>query len=363
MKILVPLDGSPLAEAALPIAEELARNAQGTIVLLTVGELPETGEHRLEEEAALRRIVDGAALRLEPAPVHTLVDMGGDPVAAIVRCAQEEGIDQIVMSTHGHTGSPLRTHGTVADGVMRHSSVPVTLVRPTREQLEGERALTENLDCDEFADRARRQVQEGGSLSPSELERLRSCLDDLPARKQLPVAETYLAALRLEERGPAVVDFIEFGPAAAREAALMIAEDLDTSVIPELTRVAHESEGERQWAAYQAIRRIGGEAAIEPLLHVLSSDRIELRWVASDGLFEIGTPAVVALLRMIATSAPSLTVHRAARRVLRRAPLVGHEAARDRLVESLAPETTIVQSPTLAQELLRELELDGVPTA
>jgi nucleotide-binding universal stress UspA family protein len=358
MKTLVPLDGSLLAEAAVEVARKQAETHGGEIILLTVGELPEVTAHRQEEHAALRRIVDPVAERLQDLPVSVRTDMGGDAVEAIVRTAEEEGVDQIIMSTHGRSGVSLRTHGSVADGVLRRSTVPVTLVRPGARELEAQRALLDTADCPEFVAAALSLHRGGGGLAAGHLHRLRECLDELPERDQLPVAEAYLAELPEPERRAVAVDFIEHGNPARVEAALSLAPELGPDAIPQLADVAADTTAERRWGAYHAIRKIGGPAAIDPLVEGLQCDDLSVRWIASDGLIEIGHPAIPALLRALATANPTPIFHRAALRVLRRAELSGHEDSLQRLLDSLEHATTVVQAPPLAQELLREIERD-----
>jgi len=359
MKVLVPLDGSTLAEAAVTEARRLVQPDGGLIILLTVGELAETSEHRHKEHTALRRIVDPVAERLSDLRVSVRTDMGGDAVKAIVRAATEEGVDQIVMSTHGRSGWSRFTHGSVADGVLRRSPVPVTLVRPGGDQVEAQRALLETADCPDFVAAALSLQRSGAGLSVEHLGRLRQCLDELPERDQLPAAEAYLAELPAEDRRDAVVEFIERGNAARREAALDAAPRLGQDAIPALAALGATTDHERRWAAYQAIKKIGGEGAIKPLVDALRSDDLSVRWIASDGLTAIGEPAARELLRALAISKPTINFHRAARRVLRHLELAGHEPASQRLLTSLEHGTAAVLSPSLAQELLRELERGG----
>jgi nucleotide-binding universal stress UspA family protein len=54
----------------------------------------------------------------------------GDPATEIVRAAEEVGADAIAMSTHGRTGLDHLVHGSVAEGVLRTSHLPVLIVRP-----------------------------------------------------------------------------------------------------------------------------------------------------------------------------------------------------------------------------------------
>ena len=111
--ILVPLDGSDLAEQALPYAEALA--APGCqLILLEVGQD--------EEEFHLQDRHEGACARVETAI--------GDPAQQILQMAQQLGVGLIVMTTHGRGAIGRWAFGSVADQVSRNSPVPVMIIRP-----------------------------------------------------------------------------------------------------------------------------------------------------------------------------------------------------------------------------------------
>lgn len=129
-RILVPVDGSDLSEAALPVAEELAKGLAAEVVLLSVGPPPETTPQAEEERADLQQIVDRAASRLSGVDVRTRIDTGRDPVHGILEAVDEEDIDYVVMSTHGRSGLAEVAEGSVAREVIRAGRVPVMLVRP-----------------------------------------------------------------------------------------------------------------------------------------------------------------------------------------------------------------------------------------
>ena len=112
--ILVPVDGSDLAEQALPYAEALADPA-APIILLTVR--PD-GRDELRGRA---RQTD-TRTRLETAT--------GDPAEQILRVAQDSDVALIVMTTHGRGAVGRWVFGSIADRVTRLSPVPVLVVRP-----------------------------------------------------------------------------------------------------------------------------------------------------------------------------------------------------------------------------------------
>ena len=143
-RILVPLDGSPLAERALPPAMTLAHTFKSQIILIRVLDKPDSAVSTFHPEVGMRlqremrKHVRQEAeshlqarqgeLRQQGFKVRTLV---GDvsPAESIIDAAAAEDVDLIVMSTHGRGGLARWTFGSVADKVARHSPCPVLLVR------------------------------------------------------------------------------------------------------------------------------------------------------------------------------------------------------------------------------------------
>ncbi len=152
-RILVPLDGSALAELALRHAGEIARASRAEIVLLQAVYLPMpvvpepvllTEGKMLEEAAkASSEYLDGIAgrLREEGLRVRTLVDER-PPADAILHVADHENVDLIVMSTHGRSGLSRLVMGSIAESVVRNTPRTVMLVKPGR-PAETERATDE----------------------------------------------------------------------------------------------------------------------------------------------------------------------------------------------------------------------------
>ena len=120
IRILVPVDGSPEASAALPYAAALA--TPGTeIVLLTVFP-PATDAARAGLETAAQRLrVAGQTVRTEVAT--------GNPARRIVDMAADLRAEMIVMASHGRGAIGRLIYGSVADRVGRESAVPVMVVR------------------------------------------------------------------------------------------------------------------------------------------------------------------------------------------------------------------------------------------
>ena len=102
--IMVPLDGSELSEAALPVAEWLARGLDADILLLMVGHLPETAVQATGERADLTRMLDRVATRLHGLRVRQRIGISNSPAQGIIDIIAEELPDLVVMSTHGRSG-------------------------------------------------------------------------------------------------------------------------------------------------------------------------------------------------------------------------------------------------------------------
>jgi nucleotide-binding universal stress UspA family protein len=144
--ILVPLDGSRLAESILPYVEELARLGDATIIFLQVVDLPHSvgipkGEaydampHMTTEEANRRvaeaqRYLDGLVERLRDQGIAArgLVEYG-PVVATILRIAQEQSASLIGLASHGRGGHGDVYYGSVAAGVVQRVDRPLLIVR------------------------------------------------------------------------------------------------------------------------------------------------------------------------------------------------------------------------------------------
>ena len=150
--ILVPLDGSELAEKALPMARYLASSSGATIHLIEVvtrqpeleaargggdfgvqaSEMARDLAHQLVESRLAwgKEYLEGIAdqLKSEGVEAKTAIKEGA-AVENIVDYAREHGIDLVVMSTHGYGGFKRLLMGSVTDGVIRSCEAPV-LVQP-----------------------------------------------------------------------------------------------------------------------------------------------------------------------------------------------------------------------------------------
>ena len=148
-KILVPLDGSELAECTVSYVESLikdASEAEVTFLNIVKVDIPwadmRTTKQPIDLEA-LRKPLFAAAkkyltkvaskLRSKGIKVKTKALEANRPADAIVEYAQKEGMDLIVITTHGHGGFSRKLYlllGKVAFDITHKSPVPVLLIRP-----------------------------------------------------------------------------------------------------------------------------------------------------------------------------------------------------------------------------------------
>ncbi len=138
-QILVPLDGSDLAQWALPFAARLARAVEGRLILLRVIVFEVEGEQEVSvqqaAEADLARLAD--RLREQGSQVDSVVEYVtySTEVADRIRSvARDRAADQIVISTHGRGGLGRWLYGSVADAVLRESELPVLLISAACDQ-------------------------------------------------------------------------------------------------------------------------------------------------------------------------------------------------------------------------------------
>jgi nucleotide-binding universal stress UspA family protein len=134
-KILVPLDGSALAETAIPHAVSLAKEQQATLSLVRAAEAPWlTGEDVVDAQVTVVRDAEeylaGLADRLHEQGVHVETSVWyGAPAASIVDAAKAQHADLIVMTSHGRSGLERLIMGSVAESVLRGTATPVLLLR------------------------------------------------------------------------------------------------------------------------------------------------------------------------------------------------------------------------------------------
>src|SRR5579864_3484940 len=134
-KVLVPLDGSPLAEAALPIATTLADRTHATLILLRAAHYRSLlsdvagDQYRVISQAEdyLQQLTE--RLAAQGLKVQSGVPFGGSPADWIIEDSEYRHVDLVVMATHAREGPDRWLHGSVAEEVVHRSKVPVMLVR------------------------------------------------------------------------------------------------------------------------------------------------------------------------------------------------------------------------------------------
>jgi nucleotide-binding universal stress UspA family protein len=144
-RVVVPLDGSDLAESAVPAAVELAKLFSTGIVLVravipyAVPVTPETGwvsvDPRAEMEAA-REYLDRVAERIRPeASLSVEVTLAQQPARTVCDVAGRDGL--VVIASHGYGGIKRAVLGSTTDKVIRASEGGVLVVRPSRQRSRG----------------------------------------------------------------------------------------------------------------------------------------------------------------------------------------------------------------------------------
>jgi len=160
-KILVPLDGSKLAECALPHVEELAKGCDTEEVILVsvtervqgyraledssqpvagpgggwLGSSQRLGQRLIPEafgkkEKQAQKYLDRIAKAMAAKGINVSTEvLLWKPDEAIVGYAKQYGCDLIVMASHGRSGPSRWAHGSVADKVLRASGIPVLMIR------------------------------------------------------------------------------------------------------------------------------------------------------------------------------------------------------------------------------------------
>jgi len=146
-KILVPLDGSKLAECVLPHVGGLAACLPGAEVILVSVTERVTGFRVMDdysqplgerlvpeavgkEDREARKYLDRIGKTLEGKGIKVLTEvLMGKPAEEIALFATNEGCDLIVMASHGRSGPSRWTHGSVTEKVFRAISAPILVVR------------------------------------------------------------------------------------------------------------------------------------------------------------------------------------------------------------------------------------------
>ena len=135
-KILIPLDGSQLAETALPYGEELGGRLGSEITLLSVAQSAQAldyHKHQVYADKSGEQTEHEAGKYLEQTKNKVIrvksAVLVGNPASEIVQYAEREHISLIIMATHGRSGITRWALGSVADKVVRAAKQPIALIR------------------------------------------------------------------------------------------------------------------------------------------------------------------------------------------------------------------------------------------
>lgn len=244
--ILVPVDGSALAERAFPQALLIAHLAGARVTLLQV--IPRGGGDANVASGEAEALRGGDAYLKELAKhgakgvdIETVV-LVGEPTLTILEESQRRKADLIIMSTHSRSGLRRWIYGSVADAVMRHAPTPVVLVpahpraspRPEHPPrilvpLDGSRLAEEVLGpVEEIVEAMRADLVLARVVEP----RPATYTDlDFPMRDptaELAAARSYLekVAARLSQKGRAVILREDYGCPATIIPELAVEQDV-----------------------------------------------------------------------------------------------------------------------------------------
>lgn len=182
--ILVPLDGSPLAEQALPLAAAVAKTANADLRLARVHKPTQHGGREVHAKSvadAEQTYLAGVAGRLkEVAGVTPKTDLLEGPVASAL-CAHARAVkaSMMVLTTHGKGPLSRFWMGSTTDELLRHTCVPLLIYRPTAEAAKGSgaavrfRRILVPLDGSDVAEEALRPAAEIARVMDASLTFLR----------------------------------------------------------------------------------------------------------------------------------------------------------------------------------------------
>jgi len=198
-KMLVPLDGSELAEAALPYAKELAERLNLDLTLLNICE-----PHKSESRVMCQAYIEHAVLKIrgqsKGTPIKTGVKpinvegqvISGNPAEEIINYANKNNIDLILIAAHDRSEFKRWIMGSVADKVLRTSRVPIWLVRA---------AIPEGIVHDDWFKRTMLVLLDGSSLAEKVLPHVETIA------KQRGAEQTKVVLLRVFEEPSINADY------------------------------------------------------------------------------------------------------------------------------------------------------------
>jgi nucleotide-binding universal stress UspA family protein len=142
-RILFPTDFSHTGDAALAFATSLARESDGRLIIVHVQEAPLAyggGEmyYGIPEPSTdeLMNMLHDVKPTDESVPVEYRL-VTGDPADAVVRLAEDDEVDLIVLGSHGRTGLTRLLMGSVAEAIVRKAHCPVLVYKQPVRKLAG----------------------------------------------------------------------------------------------------------------------------------------------------------------------------------------------------------------------------------
>ena len=142
-RVLVPLDGSERAEAILPLIEQMAGPLDAEFILLRVVEPVSPAEAIASagvvapdsftwREMEAKQYLHGVERRLSKKGLRASIHLAlGAPTEEILATAKTTGADLIAIATHARSALGRLVFGSVAESVLRASSIPVLMIRMT----------------------------------------------------------------------------------------------------------------------------------------------------------------------------------------------------------------------------------------
>ncbi|MBI2831229.1 MAG: universal stress protein [Chloroflexi bacterium] len=250
-KILIPLDGSALAERALPYASAIARAKNCEVILFSVGaaspDLTEKPMRAYLWDRAKEMSVPGASVKTEV--------VFGNAAEEIIKFAEKNKADLIIISSHGYSGIKRWVMGSVAHKVLSSTVAPVLLLKsksPVIERVEVRKVLVP-LDGSTLSEASIPYVEDLAALTGAEVILLRVVEPLLPPtiefaaavdsnqtyrlmQEEEQVAEQYLGNLKdkLSQRGLKVKSKIVVGKAA--DSIVDVADQENVNLITMTTR-------------------------------------------------------------------------------------------------------------------------------
>jgi len=145
-KIMVPLDGSQVAECVIPHIETIAGKSATKVELVTVVEpldIPTRGQIAISDDEIKQiddegkneatKYLNQVSSRLIQAGINaSTVILSGKPAESLVRYAVNNNVDLIIMATHGRSGISKIFWGSVAEKILRATDIPVLLIKTTK---------------------------------------------------------------------------------------------------------------------------------------------------------------------------------------------------------------------------------------